>query len=149
MIHPVELSATCFPAARSFAARTCVAILLLSLGVLSGGKIWSQGFAPSEAVGKMTVAAGLQVKLFASEPEVRQPIFVKCDDRGRLWTIQYLQYPNPAGLKRTQVDRWSRTTYDRVPPRRPMAHAVPTRSRFSKTKMETAGLTKSKILWTV
>ena len=58
MVHPVELSATCFPAARSFAARTCVAILLLSLGMLSGGKIWSQGFAPAEAVGKMTVAAG-------------------------------------------------------------------------------------------
>ena len=116
MVHQVELPATCFPAARSFAARRCVAILLLSLGMLSGGKTWSQGFASSEAVGKMTVAAGLQVKLFASEPEVRQPIFVKCDDRGRLWTIQYLQYPNPAGLKRTQVDRWSRTTYDRVPP---------------------------------
>ena len=34
---------------------------------------------------------------------------------GRLWTIQYLQYPNPAGLKRVKVDRWSRTVYDRVP----------------------------------
>lgn len=40
---------------------------------------------------------------------------MKCDDRGRLWTIQYLQYPNPAGLKRVKVDRWSRTVYDRVP----------------------------------
>ena len=27
------------------------------------------------------------------------------DDRGRLWVIQYLQYPNPAGLKRVQVVR--------------------------------------------
>ena len=29
--------------------------------------------------------------------------------------IQYLQYPNPEGLKRVQVDRYSRTKYDRVP----------------------------------
>jgi putative membrane-bound dehydrogenase-like protein len=63
----------------------------------------------------MSVAEGLAVGLFASEPEVRQPILVKCDDRGRLWVIQYLQYPNPAGLKRVQVDRYSRTVYDRVP----------------------------------
>jgi hypothetical protein len=27
---------------------------------------------------------GLAVKLFAAEPDVRQPIFVKCDDRGRV-----------------------------------------------------------------
>jgi putative membrane-bound dehydrogenase-like protein len=77
--------------------------------------VQAQGFSPTEAVQRMTPADGLQVTLFASEPEVRQPIFVKCDDRGRLWTIQYLQYPNPAGLKRVNVDRWSRTEYDRVP----------------------------------
>jgi putative membrane-bound dehydrogenase-like protein len=29
--------------------------------------------------------------------------------------IQYLQYPNPAGLKRVRVDRYSRTVYDRIP----------------------------------
>lgn len=75
----------------------------------------SQGYLPSEAVSKMRVADGLAVTLFASEPEIRQPILVKCDDRGRMWTIQYLQYPNPAGLKRVKVDRWSRTIYDRVP----------------------------------
>ncbi len=75
----------------------------------------TQGFSPEEAARRMTVAKGLKATLFASEPMVRQPIFVKCDDRGRLWTIQYLQYPNPAGLKRVKVDRWSRTEYDRVP----------------------------------
>src|SRR4051812_1065747 len=75
----------------------------------------SQGFSPTEAARRMTVAKGLKATLFASEPMVRQSTFVKCDDRGRLWTIQYLQYPNPAGLKRVKVDRWSRTEYDRVP----------------------------------
>jgi putative membrane-bound dehydrogenase-like protein len=77
--------------------------------------VHGQGYAPGEAVEKMSVGEGLAVKLFASEPEIRQPILVKCDDRGRPWVIQYLQYPNPAGLKRVQVDRYSRTVYDRVP----------------------------------
>ncbi len=75
----------------------------------------SGGFTPAEAVKRMKPADELVVKLFAAEPNVRQPIFVKCDDRGRVWTIQYLQYPNPAGLKRVKVDRWSRTVYDRIP----------------------------------
>jgi len=94
--------------------RTFISILCL---VVAGGDQFAkaQGYAPAEAAGKMKVAEGLRVRLVASEPEVRDPILVKCDDRGRLWTIQYLQYPNPAGLKRAKVDRWSRTVYDRVP----------------------------------
>jgi len=44
-----------------------------------------------------------------------QPVCIEFDDRGRLWVIQYIQYPNPAGLKRATVDRWSRTIYDRIP----------------------------------
>ena len=37
------------------------------------------------------------------------------DDRGRMWVMQYLQYPNPAGLKPVKVDQYLRTVYDRVP----------------------------------
>src|SRR4051812_11062760 len=63
----------------------------------------------------MTVADGLEARLFASEPMIRQPVAIEFDDRGRLWVIQYLQYPNPSGLKRAEVDRYSRTVYDQVP----------------------------------
>jgi putative membrane-bound dehydrogenase-like protein len=63
----------------------------------------------------MSVADGLEVRLVASEPMIRQPVAIEFDDRGRLWVIQYLQYPNPAGLKRVAVDRYSRTVYDRTP----------------------------------
>src|SRR5262249_32457212 len=87
-----------------------ISVLLLALPTAR-----SQGYKPSEAAGRMRLPDGLTVKLFAAEPDVRQPILVKWDDRGRGWTIQYLQYPNPAGLKRVKVDRWSRTIYDRVP----------------------------------
>ena len=63
----------------------------------------------------MTAPNGFVVELVAAEPHVRQPVAIDFDDRGRLWVIQYLQYPNPAGLERVKVDRYSRTTYDRVP----------------------------------
>jgi putative membrane-bound dehydrogenase-like protein len=79
------------------------------------GALFAQGFPPEEAVRRMTVADGFQVRLVASEPMVRQPVAIEFDDRARLWVIQYLQYPNPAGLKRIKVDRYSRTVYDRVP----------------------------------
>jgi putative membrane-bound dehydrogenase-like protein len=83
---------------------------------LSVSAALGQGYPPDQAVARMKVADGFRVKLVASEPQVRQPILVKFDERGRLWVIQYLQYPNPAGLRRVAVDRYSRTTYDRVPP---------------------------------
>ncbi|MEZ6052198.1 MAG: c-type cytochrome [Planctomycetaceae bacterium] len=63
----------------------------------------------------MTAPEGFVVELVAAEPHVRQPVAIDFDDSGRLWVIQYLQYPNPAGLERVKVDRYSRTTYDRVP----------------------------------
>lgn len=75
----------------------------------------AQGFSPAEAPGKMSVPDGLEVRLVASEPLIRQPVAIEFDDRGRLWAIQYLQYPNPSGLNRVEVDRYSRTTYDRIP----------------------------------
>jgi putative membrane-bound dehydrogenase-like protein len=94
------------------ASRTFVYALVVLAGTAPA---LAQGYSPDDAPGKMSLPDGLAVTLFASEPEVRQPIFCKCDDRGRLWTIQYLQYPNPAGLKRVKVDRYSRTVYDRKP----------------------------------
>ncbi len=77
--------------------------------------VFAQGYSPETAVAKMTVAEGLEVQLIAHEPLVRQPVCIEFDDRGRLWVIQYLQYPNPEGLKRVAVDRFSRTKYDRMP----------------------------------
>ena len=75
----------------------------------------AQGFPPEAAARRMSVADGLEVRLVAAEPMVRQPVAIEFDDRGRLWVIQYLQYPNPAGLRRIAVDRYSRTVYDRLP----------------------------------
>lgn len=75
----------------------------------------AQGHSPEDALKRMTVADGFQVKLVAAEPLVRQPVTMTFDDRGRMWVIQYLQYPTPAGLKAVKVDQFLRTVYDRVP----------------------------------
>src|SRR5580765_8609175 len=68
-----------------------------------------------EALARMVVADGFEIKLVASEPEIRQPLSITFDDRGRMWVIQYLQYPPPAGLKPVSVYNYLRTKYDHVP----------------------------------
>jgi putative membrane-bound dehydrogenase-like protein len=98
-------------------AALCVALL-----AVMGERALGQDLSPSEAAGKMTLAEGFSVDVFASEPEVRQPVSITFDDRGRLWVIQYLQYPAPAGLNPVEVDTYLRTTYDRAP--EPPPHGV-------------------------
>ena len=71
--------------------------------------------APAEAKKSFQVARGLEFELVAIEPTVQQPLSITFDDRGRLWVLQYLQYPIPNGLKAVEVDQYLRTKYDRVP----------------------------------
>jgi putative membrane-bound dehydrogenase-like protein len=80
------------------------------------GVAFSGGYTPEEARARMKLPEGFSVQVFASEPMVRQPVAACFDERGRIWVIEYLQYPNPAGLKPVSVDQYLRTEYDRVPP---------------------------------
>src|SRR6266568_3271571 len=89
--------------------------LFLMASLLAQFRLAAQGYSPAEAPSHMTLPYDLQVQLVAGEPMIVQPVCLEFDDRGRLWVIQYIQYPNPAGLKRATVDRWSRTIYDRIP----------------------------------
>lgn len=73
------------------------------------------GFPPDEARARMKLPEGFRIEVVASEPMIRQPVAGCFDERGRIWVIEYLQYPNPAGLKPVSVDQYLRTEYDRVP----------------------------------
>jgi putative membrane-bound dehydrogenase-like protein len=73
------------------------------------------GFSAEEAARRMVVPPGFHVEVVAAEPLVRQPVTATFDERGRLWVIEYLQYPNPAGLRPVSVDQYLRTEYDRMP----------------------------------
>ncbi len=93
-----------------------VAFWLTLIGnILIQVKAFPQGFSPAEAVKRMQVADGLEVGVYASEPQIRQPVAITFDEKGRMWVIQYLQYPAPNGLKPVKVDQYLRTVYDRVP----------------------------------
>jgi putative membrane-bound dehydrogenase-like protein len=57
----------------------------------------------AEATQHMKLPQGFQATLFAGEPDVVQPIAMTTDDRGRLWVVECLSYPD-----------WSEKPQDRV-----------------------------------
>jgi glucose/arabinose dehydrogenase len=71
---------------------------------------------PAESLARMKSPDDLTVELVLSEPAIGQPLSMKWDSRGRLWVVNYLQYPNPAGLKMVSQDKFLRSVYDQVPP---------------------------------
>ena len=70
---------------------------------------------PAESLKTFKVPSDLAVDLVAAEPTVKQPVYVSFDERGRLWVVQYLQYPFPAGLKVLSYDKYIRAQFDKVP----------------------------------
>jgi putative membrane-bound dehydrogenase-like protein len=70
---------------------------------------------PSAALRSFKVPGDLELEQVLAEPVVRQPVSISFDERGRLWVVQYLQYPDPAGLKMVSRDGVWRAVYDKVP----------------------------------
>ncbi len=56
---------------------------------------------PAETQKLIQVPAGFEVRLFASEPEVVNPVAMTWDERGRLWVLELYEYPKgvPKGEK--------------------------------------------------
>lgn len=71
---------------------------------------------PAESLARFEIAPDLEIEQLLAEPVVRQPVFVMFDERGRLWVVQYIQYPDPAGLTMMSRDNVWRAVYDKVPP---------------------------------
>lgn len=70
---------------------------------------------PQAAMDSFQVAGDLLLEQVLAEPQVGQPLFINWDERGRLWVMNYQQYPNPAGLKMISRDKFLRSVYDKVP----------------------------------
>jgi glucose/arabinose dehydrogenase len=70
---------------------------------------------PEESLRFFTLSDGLEMEVVASEPTIRQPLNLHFDERGRLWVVQYIQYPFPAGLKVVKYDKYLRAVFDKVP----------------------------------
>ena len=48
---------------------------------------------PEESKKRFRVPAGFEVRLFAAEPEVVNPVAMTWDERGRLWVVELYEYP--------------------------------------------------------
>src|SRR3954469_20039085 len=70
---------------------------------------------PQESLKHFKLPDDLEIKLAAAEPDVRQPLNINFDERGRMWVVQYIQYPFPAGLKIVKYDEHLRAVFDKVP----------------------------------
>jgi putative membrane-bound dehydrogenase-like protein len=85
--------------------------LVLAIVGLSGAMVQAQGFReppdtekdlkvvamnPDEAAAGFQVPAGFEVKVVAAEPEVRNPIALSWDRRGRMWVAENFTYAEKA-----------------------------------------------------
>src|SRR5262245_36779295 len=60
---------------------------------------------PEESVRRMKGADGFEVKLFAAEPMVVNPIAMTVDERGRVWVIECFEYPSRTAKGKMPRDR--------------------------------------------
>ena len=75
----------------------------------------SEPVSPRESLRRFELPDDLRMELVVAEPDIAQPLCFHFDERGRLWVLQYRQYPDPAGLKPLSRDKFLRTVYDKVP----------------------------------
>jgi len=60
---------------------------------------------PEETVKRMTVAPEFEVKLFAGEPQVANPIAFTIDEKGRVWVVECFEYPSRTPKGKMPRDR--------------------------------------------
>jgi putative heme-binding domain-containing protein len=75
----------------------------------------SEPRSPEATLEALRVPDDLAIDLIASEPLIAQPLQISFDEQGRMWVVEYRQYPFPAGLKVVRYDQHLRAVFDRVP----------------------------------
>ena len=61
---------------------------------------------PAESLNRFNIATGFVWRGLLSEPTIEQPLQVTFDSHGRLWVVEFRQYPEPAGLKPLSRDNF-------------------------------------------
>src|SRR5260221_5515091 len=118
MSHTLNISRLAFAKANGFTLRInsmksyfryfiwCAALLVLLASALADkAPDKADGLAPEAAAKAMVMPPGFAVKLFAGEPDIKQPVAFCLDDRGRLWVAECYSYPNwkPEGNDRILI----------------------------------------------
>ncbi len=53
-----------------------------------------EALTPEQSMKTMQVPVDFEIKLFAAEPDITNPIAMSWDERGRLWVVESVDYPN-------------------------------------------------------
>lgn len=59
---------------------------------------------PEESQTLIQVPVGFKLELFASEPDIKKPIAMDWDEKGRLWVIETVDYPNTVRNDKAEGD---------------------------------------------
>lgn len=80
-------------------------VLVLPLGAQEEAVEPARGLSPEAAARAMSLPEGFEARIFAAEPDVKQPIGYAVDERGRLWVAENYSYPNwaPTGKDRVLI----------------------------------------------
>jgi putative membrane-bound dehydrogenase-like protein len=72
---------------------------------LAPDEVAHSGLSPEKAVAAMTMPKGFSAGVFAAEPDVKQPIAMCLDDRGRVWIAEAYGYPfrQPEGQGKDRI----------------------------------------------
>lgn len=70
---------------------------------------------PSEVMKCFKLPSHWTWDLLLHEPEITQPLMLQFDAHGRMWLVEYRQYPEPAGIRPLSRDNFWRIVYDRLP----------------------------------
>src|SRR5262249_48020207 len=60
---------------------------------------------PAESLKRLAVPPGWEVKVFAAEPDIINPIACTVDERGRLWVVECYEYPRRTQRGKKPRDR--------------------------------------------
>src|SRR5712672_4272002 len=96
--------------------KSFVVLLLLILGTaltFAAGRQLTGAYTPAasppllplEAKKIFVVPEGFEVRLFAAEPDVINPVAMTWDERGRLWVLELYEYPLSAPPGKKPRDR--------------------------------------------
>ncbi|MDA1273476.1 MAG: c-type cytochrome [Verrucomicrobia bacterium] len=87
----------------------CICFLLSNFSAHAAGRqltgvytpAQTPALSPAEAQKKFSVPEGFEMRLFAAEPDVVNPVGMTWDERGRLWVVELYEYPlgAPRGQK--------------------------------------------------
>jgi len=76
----------------------------------------SDPLSPQVAEKRFVTPDDLRFQLAVGDPDIAQALCMTFDARGRMWLVEYRQYPDIAGVKMVSQDKFLRRVYDKVPP---------------------------------